>query len=496
MFWDLFKSSMVITLTVSVVAVVGAYPVAYFLAFCVQRRRYTLLMVLLAPFFTSYLLRVIAWQVMLNNDGVINSLLWELHLRPQGDAISWLINTRFSVGLVLFYSWVPFVALPMFVVLENLDRRLIEAAQDLGANRWSTFLRVTFPLSLPGVVAGFVFVLIPTTGEFITPLLVGGPSSYMFGNAIQQFFGESLELELRGGAGALAGRRRGRDAARVRALPEHRPAGVAAMTGVGRLGRTLLSGYFGLLVVFLYVPLVVLVIFAFNDNPIQTLPLSGFTTKWFHQALSNGDLTGAIERSAWIAALNGLAATLLGTLAALGLAGRRLRLRPLVTMLVLLPLVVPYLVLAIGMLILLHQLGINASLEAVLAGHIVISLPYAVLVILPRLRTLEQSIVEAARDLGANELEAFMRVTLPLLAPALVSSFLIAFTISFDEFAIAYFLAPAGSPTYPVFLYSGTRAAALVPEVIATGAVVIAFSMTLVVFAEVGRRWAERRLAV
>lgn len=190
-FWDLFKSSMVITLTVSVVAVLGAYPVAYFLAFCVHRRRYTLLMILLAPFFTSYLLRVIAWQVMLNNDGVINSLLWELHLRPQGDAISWLINTRFSVGLVLFYSWVPFVALPIFVVLENLDRHLIEAAQDLGANRMTTFLRVTFPLSLPGVAAGFVFVLIPTTGEFITPLLVGGPSSYMFGNAIQQFFGES-----------------------------------------------------------------------------------------------------------------------------------------------------------------------------------------------------------------------------------------------------------------------------------------------------------------
>jgi spermidine/putrescine transport system permease protein len=190
-FWDLFKSSMVITLTVSAVAVVGAYPVAYFLAFGVTRRRYTLLMIVLAPFFTSYLLRVIAWQVMLNNNGVINSLLWELHLRPHGDAISWLINTRFSVGLVLFYSWVPFVALPIFVVLENMDRHLLEAAQDLGAGRLATFLRVTFPLSLPGVVAGFVFVLIPTTGEFITPLLVGGPSSYMFGNSIQQFFGES-----------------------------------------------------------------------------------------------------------------------------------------------------------------------------------------------------------------------------------------------------------------------------------------------------------------
>jgi spermidine/putrescine transport system permease protein len=192
-FWDLFKSSMAITLAVSVTAVIGAYPLAYFLAFVAQARRYTLLMLLLAPFFTSYLLRVIAWQVILNNNGVINSLLWELHLRTRGNGISWLINTKFSVGLVLFYSWVPFVALPIFVVLENMDRRLMEAAQDLGASRLITFLRVTFPLSLPGVIAGFVFVLIPTTGEFITPLLVGGPSSQMFGNSIQGFFTETSD---------------------------------------------------------------------------------------------------------------------------------------------------------------------------------------------------------------------------------------------------------------------------------------------------------------
>jgi len=119
---------------------------------------------------------------------VINSLLWELGLRDQGNAVSWLINTWFSVGLVLAYSWIPFVALPMFVVMENMDRRLIEAAQDLGASRFMTFLRITLPLSLPGVIAGFVFVLIPTTGEFITPQLVGGSETYMFGQAIQDLF--------------------------------------------------------------------------------------------------------------------------------------------------------------------------------------------------------------------------------------------------------------------------------------------------------------------
>jgi spermidine/putrescine transport system permease protein len=162
--------------------------------------------------------------------------------------------------------------------------------------------------------------------------------------------------------------------------------------------------------------------------------------------------------------------------------------------LILLPLVVPYIVLAVGLVVLLREFGATTSLTAVLAGHVVISLPYSVLVILPRLRTLDGSILEAARDLGAGGLKAFALVTLPLLAPALLSSFLIAFTVSFDEFAIASFLTPPGSPTYPVFLYAGSRTPALLPEVIAMGSIVIVLSLLLVVFAEVGRRWAERRL--
>jgi len=190
-FWDRFKTSMLITLAVSVAAVIAAYPIAYCLAFVARRRRYTLLLLVLAPFFTSYLLRVIAWKVMLDNNGVINSALWQLGLRPHGDGISWLIYSWFAVALVLFYSWVPFVALPIYVVLENMDRRLLEAGTDLGGGRLHVFRRITLPLSLPGVIAGFVFVLIPTTGEFISPLLVGGPDSYMFGNSVQSFFSDT-----------------------------------------------------------------------------------------------------------------------------------------------------------------------------------------------------------------------------------------------------------------------------------------------------------------
>ncbi len=264
---------------------------------------------------------------------------------------------------------------------------------------------------------------------------------------------------------------------------------------VGRLGKVILGGYFGLMILFLYVPLVVLVIFAFNNAYIPALPLSGFTTRWFHAAFSNTDLTGALERSAWLAVLNGLAASVLGVAAAIAMTGRRLFLRSVWTTLLLLPLVVPYIVLAIGMVIVIHELGYQASLAAVLAGHIVISLPYSILVIVPRLRTLDEAIVEAARDLGADTVRAFLLVTLPLIVPALISSALICFTISFDEFAIASFLAPPNSPTYPVFLYSGTRTPALEPQVIALGAIVVTFSIVLVVGADVSRRVLERRLA-
>jgi spermidine/putrescine transport system permease protein len=97
--------------------------------------------------------------------------------------------------LVLAYAWIPFVALPIFVSLDNLDRSLLEAASDLGCSRFRTFWRVTLPLSLPGLIAGFVFVFVPTIGEFVTPLLVGGTSGYMYGNAIQDLFTRGLDWQ-------------------------------------------------------------------------------------------------------------------------------------------------------------------------------------------------------------------------------------------------------------------------------------------------------------
>jgi len=184
----LFWKSVKMSLTVSTVIVVLAYPLAYYLALSGTRRKYVLLLLLMAPFLTSFLLRVLAWKVILGNQGVVNSFLFWTGLRDPDHPLSQLLYSRFAVMLVLGYIWLPFVALPIFVSLDTLDRRLLEAASDLGAGRLYAFRHVTLPLSLPGVAAAFLFVFIPTMGEFVTPSLVGGTSGYMYGNQIVDLF--------------------------------------------------------------------------------------------------------------------------------------------------------------------------------------------------------------------------------------------------------------------------------------------------------------------
>jgi spermidine/putrescine transport system permease protein len=175
-------------------SVLLAYPLAYFLSFRAGRARLTLLTVLVIPAWTSFLLRILAWKVILGSTGALNSLLlwvgWIDHTAPI------LLFSREAVIVALVYVWLPFVALPIFTGLERIDRRLLEAAQDLGCRPWQSFLQVTLPLSLPGALAGFLSVFIPTLGEYVTPLLVGGVDGVMYGNLIQDQFTRALNWPL------------------------------------------------------------------------------------------------------------------------------------------------------------------------------------------------------------------------------------------------------------------------------------------------------------
>lgn len=258
-------------------------------------------------------------------------------------------------------------------------------------------------------------------------------------------------------------------------------------------GSRALRVFFALVVVFLYAPILILLIFSFNNSQVPTFPLSGFTLHWYHAFASNSDLRGALQTSAIIAALSSIGAVLLGTLASIALVRRSFRGKAPVSALLLSPLVIPYVVLGISLLLLFHTIGIPRSLLTVIIGHIVISLPYAILVLMPRLQQIDSSLEEAAYDLGASRLRTFRSITLPLILPAVVSAYLIAFTTSFDEYAVASFVVGT-RVTFPIYLYSALRFPNQLPQVIAVAVVVITISLFVVVLAEIGRRFAERRL--
>ena len=179
---------------VTFVTVLLAYPMAYYIAFRVKQNKLIWLILITVPFWTSYLLRVFAWKIMLGYNGVINSGLKTLGILSE--PLEFLLYNPTAVVITLAHAWAAFAILPIYVSLEKIDRSLLEASQDLGENTLMTFLRVTLPLSLPGVIAASLLVFIPTVGDYVTPSLVGGPRGIMIGNIIQSMFGKAQNWPL------------------------------------------------------------------------------------------------------------------------------------------------------------------------------------------------------------------------------------------------------------------------------------------------------------
>jgi len=165
-----------------------SYPMAYYVAFHVHRRKILWIILMTLPFWTSYLLRVFAWKVVLGFNGAINSGLKVLGLIDQ--PLEFLLYSQDAVVITLAHAWAAFAVLPIYVSLEKIDRSLLEASADLGNGPAATFFRVTLPLSLPGVMAAMLLIFIPTVGDFVTPALVGGPDGLMMANIIQAQFGK------------------------------------------------------------------------------------------------------------------------------------------------------------------------------------------------------------------------------------------------------------------------------------------------------------------
>lgn len=184
---ELLSRSIRIAGAVTLVTVVLAFPVAYFVSFHVAPERKSLWLFLITiPFWTSYLLRIFLWKVILGFNGVLNTSLQSIGFIDE--PLTFILYNANAVVITLAHAFAPFAILPIFVALEKIDRSLLEAARDLGENAVMTFVRVTLPLAMPGVVAATLIVFIPTVGDYVTPRLVGGPNGLMIANMIQTQF--------------------------------------------------------------------------------------------------------------------------------------------------------------------------------------------------------------------------------------------------------------------------------------------------------------------
>lgn len=244
--------------------------------------------------------------------------------------------------------------------------------------------------------------------------------------------------------------------------------------------------YVGLIVV-LYLPIAILFLFAVNAGTVLAFPLKGFTFDWFFRLSESTAVLKSALNSLGVAAGSSLVATLLGTMVALVLTRSPFRGKAVLFGLSVLPLIVPFVVLGVALLLLFRAFGIGLSLWTVAIGHSIVALPYALLIVTARLAGFDPRLEEAAMDLGASYPTTIRRIVLPNIVPAMASAWLTAFTVSFDEFALALFLAGT-SPTFPVYLFSQLRFANRLPVMIALAVLLTLATLALLLLAERIRR--------
>jgi len=219
-----------------------------------------------------------------------------------------------------------------------------------------------------------------------------------------------------------------------------------------RIRDKIFSVYFALFMILIYAPFVVLMVFSFNDSTLLTLPLKGFTLKWYGKFFGNPQALSSILNSLLVASATAVLATLGGTMAAFAFVRRRFAGRTLLQWFMLLPMVLPYVIMGIALFLFFSIVGIAPSLFTVTLGHTLVALPYVTLIMVARLIGFDRSLEEAAMDLGADEITTFRKVTLPIIMPGVVASAFLAFTISFEDVSLAYFLL-GYERTVPVFIY-------------------------------------------
>ncbi|MGO4741385.1 ABC transporter permease subunit [Bosea sp. 2KB_26] len=511
----LYVRVLTVTLRISAitacVSVLLGFPLAYWIARLSPRAKTYVLLFVLIPFWTSYLVKTFAWMLVLGRTGVINQILGTIGGGPLS-----MLQGEGAVIVGMVHGMLPLAVLTMLPVISSVDNRLLQAAQTLGAHPARGFWLTHVPLSLPGLTSAWLLTFITSLGFFIVPALLGGPQqtflAQMIIAQIQQLlnFGFASTLSvlllvatfvawfiydrlfgmstLSGGESAPRShggliRASGRLILRICADVSEFISTALAWVLPGRLRQQMMPAYGILVLFFLAAPTLVVIPIAFTSASFLDFPPAGYSLRWFEVYFQSPLWMTATLNSFVIGFVSALLATLLGGLAALGLAKSDTRWKGVIFALMLSPMIVPRIVFGVGLMYLFARIGLIGTRTGLVIGHVVLALPFTFVTIAAVLKNHDWRLDHAASTLGANRLRVLSRVTVPLTKGALIAAFLFAFITSFDELTLAIFVSGGVMTTLPKQMWDDMFLQ-LNPTIAAASVVVFLLALTLLLLAE------------
>ena len=515
-------------------AILAGYPVAYLLATSTMRARGVLTLLVLMPFWTSFLVRTFAWMILLGRNGVVNRLLLALGII---DAPASLIFNFTGVMIGMVHSMMPLAIMAMLSVMDRIDGNLVKAARTLGARGAHAFWRIYFRLSMPGLAAAGLLVFITALGFFIVPALLGGRRETMISQIIISVVQELMDWRFAGalsvvllaasalvfwmydrllgmstlsGDGAEPGRAGGGMLARAGAY-----AGERLIALIGRmsdvvgtvwdklvrpradrprrgLSRGVLWLVAAIIILFLCLPSLFVIPVSFTAGRFITFPPQGFSLRWYAAYWNSPGWIAATERSFVTALFTGFLATGLGTAAAFVLVRQRIPGRAAIITLILAPLVIPRIIIAVALFYLYAHLGLVGTTFGLVLGHTVLAVPYVVITVMAVLRTYDDRLDQAAWSLGASKWRALIHITLPQIRAGLLAGFLFAFITSFDDLTIALFITGGSTATLPRQMWNDLLLQ-VNPTLAAVSTLILLFITLFIIAAEGLRRRALGR---
>ena len=476
------------------------YPLAYWLSRKPPRQQRIAALFVLLPFWTSALIKNFSWLVLLGRNGIVSKTMTAIGIKG-GDQ---LLFSRTTVIFAMVHTLLPLAVVTMLPVMNQIDRRLTMAASTLGASSARAFWQVFFPLSMRGVAASGLLVLVASLGFFITPALVGGARDTMIGQLIILQINELQNWQLGSALAAIllistiamcfaydrifglssvanGSERSTRYGGAVRRVGLAISGLAGAVCGLleaawkhnvrGLRGSALLTLYAWTVIALLLVPIIAFVPMAFTGSSFLSFPPPSLSLRWFEQFGASPLWLGAMIRSFGIGFATAAITLLLAAMAALGVARTRSRLGSVAFLLCLAPMMVPSIVIAIALFYLFARISLVASNLGIIIGHTVIAMPVVFMVMLATFKGYDRRLDAAASTLGAGRLRTFWRITLPLVASGLAVGFVTGFLQSFEELTVALFIGGGVKTTLPKQMWDGILLQ--VSPVIAAASVVV-----------------------